>query len=107
MKKLMKNNKGFTLMEMLMVMLIIAILILLVIPNITKSKESAENTGCKAYVETVQTQVISYELANNGDIPGNLDILANEGYITSTTCSDGTQIIMDSEGNVSANIPKN
>lgn len=36
-RKKLKNNKGFTLIEMLIVIFIIAILLVLIIPNITKN----------------------------------------------------------------------
>lgn len=85
------NNRGFTLLEMLMVMFIIAILLLLTIPNITKHKASVEDTGCESYADMVQTQVSSYELIE-GDLPTSLDQLVSSGYITSATCSDGTTL---------------
>ena len=41
MKKYLKNEKGFTLIEMMIVLLIISVLILITIPNVTK--HSANN----------------------------------------------------------------
>lgn len=98
--KFLKNEEGFTLLEMLMVMFIIAVLLLLTIPNITKHKESVDERGCQTYADTVQTQVSAYEMVE-GKLPGSLDELVSAGYIPSTTCSDGTTLSLSgSEVNV-------
>lgn len=46
-----RNEKGFTLIEMLIVLLIISVLILVTIPNVTKHFASIDNKGCEAYVK--------------------------------------------------------
>ncbi len=98
--KFLKNEKGFTLLEMLMVMFIIAVLLLLTIPNITKHKESVDERGCQTYADTVQTQVSAYEMVE-GKLPGSLEELVSAGYIPSTTCNDGTTLSLNgSEVNV-------
>src|SRR5690606_33626582 len=60
--KRLKNQKGFTLIEMLIVMLIITVLIAIAIPNVTKQTSAVEDKGCKAYVHMVQGQVESYRM---------------------------------------------
>lgn len=95
------NNKGFTLLEMLMVMFIITILLLLTIPNITKHKDSVEKTGCQSFADVVQTQVEAYELIE-GKEASSISQLYNEGYITSETCSDGTTLSL-TDGQVTVN----
>lgn len=90
----MKNSNAFTLLEMLMVMFIIAVLLLLTIPNITKHKDGVEDTGCEAYADMVQTQVTAYEMVE-GELPTSLSQLESAGYITSTTCSDGTTLSLN------------
>ena len=98
--KLLKNKKGFTLLEMLMVMFIIAVLLLLTIPNITKHKEKVDERGCDTYSDTVQTQVSAYEMVE-GKLPGSIQQLVTDGYIPSATCSDGTNLTLSgSEVNV-------
>ncbi len=100
MKKFLKSKKGFTLLEMLMVMFIIAVLLLLTIPNITKHKERVDERGCLTYADTVQTQVSAYEMVE-GELPTSLDQLVSAGYIPSTTCKDGTGLTLSgSEVNV-------
>lgn len=89
----MKNNKAFTLLEMLMVMFIISLLLLLTIPNITSQKDNLDETGCEAYADMVQTQVTAYDLAN-GNPPSSLNVLVSEGYIPSTTCADESTLVL-------------
>lgn len=52
-----KKAKGFTLMEMVIVIAIIAILILLVLPNLTQQKDKAGKRTSDAFRTTLQTQV--------------------------------------------------
>ncbi len=93
-----RNNQGFTLMEMLMVVFIIATLLILTIPNITKHKQNVEETSCQAYADLVQTQVVAYMLAEN-QTP-TIEQLEANGYIASKTCSDGTSLSIDGDGQV-------
>ncbi|MEJ6348256.1 prepilin-type N-terminal cleavage/methylation domain-containing protein [Holzapfeliella sp. He02] len=54
----MKNKvKGFTLIEMCLVIAIIAILVLLIVPNITQQKQKAEQKIEEAFQTTLQTQL--------------------------------------------------
>lgn len=97
------NNKGFTLLEMLMVVFIISLLLILVIPNITKHKDSVEKTTCESYAAMAQTQATAYELAE-GEVPQSIAQLVESGYIVSPTCDDGTPLEIDGKGEVSVNI---
>ena len=99
-----KDNKAFTLLEMLMVMFIIALLLLLTIPNITKHKDSINKTSCEAYADMAQTQATAYELSE-GELPGSIDVLVSAGYLPSPTCDDGTPLIMSGKGEVTVNVP--
>ncbi|MEH7037292.1 competence type IV pilus major pilin ComGC [Bacillus pseudomycoides] len=91
----MKNEKGFTLLEMLLVMVVISVLLLLIIPNVIKQRSSVQGKGCDAYVKSVEAQVQAYQLEKN-KIP-TVDELVKEKYITSTTCPKGKPISISSE----------
>lgn len=57
-KKLkMQTVKGFTLIEMVIVVAIIAILLILVVPNLTNQKSNAEAKTDEAFQTTLQSQV--------------------------------------------------
>ncbi len=57
-----KDEAGFTLIEMMIVLLIISVLILIAIPNVTKHSKSIDEKGCDAYVKMVQGQVEAYKM---------------------------------------------
>ncbi|MGG2064424.1 MULTISPECIES: competence type IV pilus major pilin ComGC [unclassified Bacillus (in: firmicutes)] len=89
----MKNEKGFTLLEMLLVMLVISVLLLLIIPNVVKQRSSVQGKGCDAFVKSVEAQVQAYQLEYN-KVP-TVDELYNGKYITSKTCPKGESITID------------
>ncbi|MDM5156441.1 competence type IV pilus major pilin ComGC [Bacillus sp. DX1.1] len=91
----MNNEKGFTLLEMLLVMVVISVLLLLIIPNVVTQRSSVQGKGCEAYVKSVEAQVQSYQLQNN-KVP-TVDDLVKEKYITSKTCPKGEEITISSE----------
>ncbi|GAA0482290.1 competence type IV pilus major pilin ComGC [Salinibacillus aidingensis] len=94
----MKNENGFTLIEMLIVLMVISVLLILTIPNIGKHNTLIDNKGCEAYVELVQSQVQVYKLENDS-YPTELSLLEGD-YIKEddSACPNGVEI--DAEGNV-------
>ncbi|WP_199425700.1 competence type IV pilus major pilin ComGC [Thermaerobacillus caldiproteolyticus] len=93
------NEKGFTLIEMLIVLMVISVLLLITIPNVTKHNSMINNKGCAAFIKTVQAQVKAYEMEKNA-IP-TLQQLVDEKYIKSNQCPNGHKIQIDSNGEVS------
>ena len=60
MKKQMKlTQKGFTLIEMLIVMVIISILIIAVIPNASDTLTKANSTACKALTTSLEADALA------------------------------------------------
>jgi competence protein ComGC len=100
---MMKNEKGFTLVEMMIVMLVISVLLIITIPNVARHNTNINNKGCEAYVKMVQAQVQSYMLENN-QVP-TMEQLSSGEYLNadSTGCPNGTKVVtIDSEGKVTA-----
>ncbi|WNB93557.1 competence type IV pilus major pilin ComGC [Bacillus sp. NEB1478] len=97
----MKNQDGFTLIEMMIVLLIISILMLIALPSMTKNNKVVKSLGCEATIDLVQGQVGAYE-AETGSIP-TPEELKDGGYVDTIVCPDKSQLIIDSEGNVSVN----
>ncbi|WP_160721649.1 competence type IV pilus major pilin ComGC [Bacillus sp. USDA818B3_A] len=96
-----KNEKGFTLIEMMIVMLIISVLLMITIPNVAKHNSNINNKGCEAYVKMVQAQVQAYEMEKN-KIP-TLAELQSDGYLNNVKgCPNGQEVAIDSQGNVTA-----
>ncbi len=63
--KLMKKNKGFTLIELLVVIAIIALLMSIVLPALSKVKETAKRVICGTHIRSVATGLHAY--ANSYD----------------------------------------
>ena len=90
----MKNNqKGFTLLEMVIVVTIIAILFLLTVPNIQTTLGIVDKKGCNALVKTVDSAILQYRLDNDAN-PGSTGDLISAGLLTKeqTKCDDGRTI---------------
>ena len=60
-KEILKQEKGFTLVEMMIVLLVITVILLVALPNVTKHSSSINTKGCKALVQMVQGQVQASE----------------------------------------------
>ncbi|WP_027963429.1 competence type IV pilus major pilin ComGC [Halalkalibacillus halophilus] len=91
------NERGFTLIEMLIVLLIISVLLLITIPNVIKHNSVVDEKGCDAYIELVQSQVQMYKLDHN-EYPESISNLSEEGYIKNTSCPDNRELTLNNEG---------
>ena len=71
MKKL-KNSKGFTLMEMLIVVAIIAILVAIAIPTFTKQLEKAREATDMANLRSAYAEVMAAALTSGDEADGTI-----------------------------------
>lgn len=96
----MKNEKAFTLIEMLIVLLIISVLILVTIPNVTKHFATIDDKGCEAFIHMVQGQVEAYKI-DEKKLPKISD-LVDGGYLKKdeTTCPNGKSVVIKDDGSV-------
>ena len=78
-----KKKKGFTLLELLVVLAILAILIAIAIPVYKNQKEKAAITAHNANVRVLETALESYRQDNSGKLPGDLEDLVKGEYIKS------------------------
>ena len=85
MRKLLKNNRGFTLVEMMIVLLIISVLILISIPNVTKHSASIDEKSCQAFVKMVEGQIAAYKMENK-KVPTLVE-LKDGDYLTASKAS--------------------
>lgn len=101
----MKNEKGFTLVEMLVVLLVISILVMITVPNLSKHFSAIDRKGCDAYIQMVQAQVDAYKL-ENVVIP-TIKELEDAKYIRKGgSCPNGNKIKIDTwTGEVTEVIP--
>lgn len=95
------TERGFTLIEMLIVLFVISILMIITIPNITKNQSAIKSKGCEAFVKMVQGQVQAFEIDHN-KWPANVDELKDGDYLTQTSCPNGDEIHIDANGKVTS-----
>jgi len=74
-------RKGFTLLEMVVVLAIIALLYLLTIPNIQKVIKIMNDKGCSAQLKVIDTAIIEYRLEYDEEAE-TMDDLINAELIT-------------------------
>ncbi|MFI8576669.1 MULTISPECIES: competence type IV pilus major pilin ComGC [Rossellomorea] len=101
---MLKNQKGFTLIEMMIVLLVISVLLFITIPNVTNQSNSINSKGCEAFVHMVEGQVEAYKMDGNA-LPVTIDTLVTDGYLNEDykACPDGSAITIDAEGKVASN----
>lgn len=89
----MKNEKGFTILEMMIVLSIIALIFLLTLPNIQQKEDIIRKKGCEALVEVVNAQILFYEIDHLVP-PTNISQLIKGGYLKESQkrCPDGASI---------------
>jgi len=79
------NKKGFTLMEILVVVTIIGILAAIAVPSYIHAVEQGRRDACAANVQILFTQVERYRLTNGQKVPTDrplVEFLMDIGYLT-------------------------
>lgn len=64
------SRRGFTLIELLVVVSIIAILIGILLPALSRARETARSLSCSAMQRQLVTGIIAYASSNNDWLPG-------------------------------------
>ena len=77
---MLKNQKGFTLMELMIVIVIIGVLAAIGIPAYNNYVQRATKTACNANARALQTAAGLY-VAENGDIPESSTLSILDDYM--------------------------
>ena len=84
-----KNNKGFTLVELLVVIAIIGILAVVAVPALFKNIEKAKIAELEADISAIKSAALSYYSDTSGNLPdiGGLKLIKEDGKIKLDTKS--------------------
>ncbi|GAB7386778.1 comG operon protein ComGC [Bacillaceae bacterium] len=80
-------QRGFTLVEMIIVVFIIGVILMITLPDLRSAAEGAQEKACEANRRMISTQLDSYFLDHGHQYPAAetfLDTLVQEGYLQST-----------------------
>ncbi|CRH17758.1 competence type IV pilus major pilin ComGC [Carnobacterium maltaromaticum] len=80
-KKWKLNNKGFTLVEMILVLFVISVLLILVIPNVVQQKKKIDNQGTEALMTVIETQIELFLLEKEPGIEVSFAALKADNYL--------------------------
>ncbi|MFN3699747.1 MAG: type II secretion system protein, partial [Dictyoglomus sp.] len=77
----MRREKGFTLIELMVVIVIIAILAAVALPNFMGATERARESAVRSAIKTIQTALEMYATDNQGYYPSNITDLQSGNYL--------------------------
>jgi prepilin-type N-terminal cleavage/methylation domain-containing protein len=95
---MLRNQKGFTLMELMIVIVIIGVLAAIGVPAYRNYIDNAKKQTCAANRRTLATAVGLYMTENNGNVPQGVDALKD--YMTNADavkCPAGGNYIIDQD----------
>ena len=95
-------KKGFTVLEMILVLSVISLVFLITLPNIQQKNEIIQNKGCKALTSVIDSQILLYELEHE-KTPSSIYELIDEGYLKEgqDRCPNGVRIdIVDGQATI-------
>lgn len=93
------NSKGFTMLEMMIVILVVALLFLLTVPNINHVMGIIQKKGCDAQLSVVDAAILQYFMEYNV-YPSSIDQLISEELMSEEqrACQNGKSItIIDNQ----------
>lgn len=73
-------KKGFTVLEMILVLSVISLVFLITLPNIQQKNEIIQKKGCEALTSVVDSQILLYEV-DHLETPASIQDLIDEGYL--------------------------
>jgi prepilin-type N-terminal cleavage/methylation domain-containing protein len=73
-----REEEGFTLVELMIVVLIMGILVGIVMLSLAFSRTKAEQSSCKANLRTLHSAILQYQVDHDGEFPLELNDLVEE-----------------------------
>jgi type IV pilus assembly protein PilA len=87
----MRRKRGFTLVEIMIVVAIIALLAAIAIPNLLSARKTANEAAAKASVRSLSTAAETYASGHSGNYPGDTTALAEYISTAATYCGSAVQ----------------
>lgn len=84
------TRKGFTLVEILIVVIILGILAAVVIPQFTEASNDARTAAVDSDLQTVRSQIELWKIQHLDALPGNISGTTMQDQLTMKTDQDGT-----------------
>ena len=92
-KSIARNGRGFTLVEIMIVILIIGVLMSIAVPSFVQARESGRRSSCLGSLKEIETAKERWAMDNkktNGDTVDFTDLVGSTLYIKSTpSCPQG------------------
>ena len=104
--KALSRKKGFTLVELLIVVLILAALAAIAVPRIGQSAANARRRACETNISIMNSQIELYE-ANEGVAPGVIgDVTGNVNYFPdgAPVCPFATAYVIGANGHITPHV---
>jgi len=94
------RDKGFSLLELLIVVAIILIIATIAIPSLLRSRQSAQESSAVAQLRTINTAEVTYIGTNQGSY-GSIPLLITQGLLDArfTASMSGYNFTADVSGN--------
>jgi len=86
------NNKGFTLVEILIVVIILGILAAIVIPQFSNASTDAKKNSLMSQLQTMRSQMELYKLQHNDQLPSKLAAAGLHGDSVAGNQADWDQL---------------
>jgi len=90
-----RRKKGFTLIELMIVIAIIAILAAVLVPNFMRAREASRLTACKSNLKNISTAVETYSNDWDGLYPGGTGGIASITKIESGSSNTSIKTLQD------------
>lgn len=99
-----RSNKGFTLIEILIVVIILGILAAIVIPQFSSASNDARKSSLQTTTQTLRSQIALFKLQHKDELP---DLVTNWDPLIKKTAEDGTVSATGAYGPYMQDVPKN
>ena len=94
-----RSQRGFTLIEIMIVVAIIGMLMMIAVPNVVKARKSSQANACMANMKNIDSTIELYKMEQRAN-PSDLNALVNAGYFKQVpTCPAGGTYTMPADEN--------